>query len=42
MGMEIPYRGVHGLLDPQQLRLQLYSTRKHDEWEKQMQAVKPE
>jgi hypothetical protein len=34
VGMDIPYHGVRGLLDPQQLCLQLCSTRKHDEWEK--------
>jgi hypothetical protein len=40
--MDVPYRGIRGLPDPEQLYLQLRSTHKHDEWEKQIQAVKLE
>jgi hypothetical protein len=42
VGEDVPCRGLCGLLDPQQLRLQLCSTHEHDEWEKQIQVVKPE
>jgi hypothetical protein len=40
-GKDVPYCGIRGLSDPQQLRLQLCSTHEHDKWKKQIQAVKP-